>query len=146
MVDISVKDILDPIICFFLGGVLIALYREVLKKNRRVLNNGVEVEGVVADFADSMHSAATKYPIVRFFTKDNQQIIETYDLASGFGFKRGQTIPLVYNAQNPSEFVIKSPRYLAFVPWLILVGVAIVTLIGVGMIVNIFQPGFFAMA
>jgi len=103
-----------PILVSFAMGLFFIIfgYRR-LKKARRVIQDGISVEGIVFDFASSSDIVNTSdydvYPIIRFVTKEGSWITRTYDIAiSQDQIKRGQKMRIVYNPKNPEDFVIDS--------------------------------------
>jgi len=51
----------------------------------------------------------TNYPVIRFVTTEKEWIIEEYSISTLPGFlKKGQKITVVYNPDNPREFIEKS--------------------------------------
>ena len=79
-------------------------------KARKILLNGVEVKGTVFDIVGSgITSSLSRYPIVRFLTKENVWITQEYDISTTFNFlKKGQEVTVLYNPDAPNEFFIKT--------------------------------------
>lgn len=97
---------------FLIVGVGILFVAFIVKqKTNRILTNGVETEGVINGFEDSNNlSNNSKYPIIRFQTKEGTLITEKANIAlPPFVLKEGQKVKVVYQVDNPKEFVLKTP-------------------------------------
>ncbi|MES1214953.1 MAG: DUF3592 domain-containing protein [Bacteroidota bacterium] len=111
------SDVYNILIFLFLGTGLLFLASKLIEKKKRLVNNGVEVEGVVFKFDDSSSSFITssdsgnnsRFPVIRFVTKEGLWITETADTAlPSFLLKEGQSVKVVYNPDNPKEFIYKT--------------------------------------
>ena len=99
------------------------------EKRKKIIENGVEVTGIVfeysnnasVDFADSGSSRAN-YPTIRFVTKEGLWITEQADYGGpGFFLKQGQEVTVIYNADNPKEFIYKTSTDLSKIGYLFLI-------------------------
>jgi hypothetical protein len=80
------------------------------RSNSKLLKTGKPSEGIVFDFVYSDNSDSNvRYPIIRFVTSDQQWITEKYNFSGLPGsFKKGQKVNVLYNPDDPKEFIIKS--------------------------------------
>jgi hypothetical protein len=86
------------------------------ERRKGILENGIEVEGVVFDFsvedgltASSDDSLTNKlsYPMIRFVTKEGLWITEKGDWTST-SLKQGDKVNVIYNASDPKKFIYKT--------------------------------------
>jgi hypothetical protein len=111
------------------------------KKVNRLINNGVEVEGIVFDItlSSSIGDVDGEYPVIRFLTTDDLWITETYDIGTlRANFKRGQKVTVVYNPEDPKDFILKSDKGRSYVPVVILVSGVLVLIWGVYRVLQLF--------
>lgn len=80
------------------------------RKNKKLVKNGIEAEGIVFSIQSSGDSDRKGvYPIILFVTKDGVWITETADLAlPSLLLKKGATVKVFYNPDNPKEFISKT--------------------------------------
>lgn len=98
-------------ILLFVGGIVV-IYMAWVKLNNTSTKGKAfqEVDGVVFD----LHKSITHnlyYPVIRFVTKDGYWITQT--LEDGFSpgiFKKGETVKVRYNKDEPKDFHIISSR------------------------------------
>ncbi len=87
-------------------------YRQV-RKHRRVMRNGVTVEGTIQSLESSRNVVSTSdddvYPIVRFNTRQGLLITKRYHITvSSFEFRNGEKVQIIYNPDDPEDFIIDS--------------------------------------
>jgi len=104
---------------------------------KKILKTGREAEGVIFDFVqnNNMQNQA-KYPIIRFITSEKEWITEAYNIAVPGFFKKGQKVIIVYNPDNPKEFIVKS-AITSIAPVLIILLAIIILTIGVYKLLHI---------
>lgn len=116
--------VLNEIIFIVIGALMIVAFFYHTKKTKRLTSNGIEVEGIVFDIvmSSSMNSADAEYPVIRFLTTEELWITETYDIGVlPTPFKRGQKVKVVYNPEDPKDFILKNDKATSYVPLIILV-------------------------
>jgi hypothetical protein len=125
------QELITLIAPLFLGIAFIIVAMTLLTKRNRIIQNGIEVEGVIFDFEISNFSNTNnmKYPIIRFVTKENSWITKTANYSQPF-LKRGQKITVVYIKDNPEEFIFKTSFDVSKLAYLFLVLGIIILLIG----------------
>jgi Protein of unknown function (DUF3592) len=95
-------------IVLILMGIIVLLFTMTSRK-KSLIKQGIKTEGVIIDYETSTEKNDTnKYPIVRFTTQKE----EVYTLPSPDGFlpgrvKKGKKVIIMYNPENPKEFVIQ---------------------------------------
>ncbi|HKB43295.1 MAG TPA: DUF3592 domain-containing protein [Chitinophagaceae bacterium] len=124
------SELVTLIIPLFSGIVLIILAMTLLAKRNKIIQNGVEVEGVIFDFETSdTNNNYLKYPIIRFVTKEGSWITKTADYSLPF-LKRGQKVIVIYNKDNHEEFIFKTSIDVSKLAYLFLILGIIILLIG----------------
>jgi hypothetical protein len=103
-------DIFSSLIFLIIGIGFLVVYFIAKQKYKRLLENGIEVEGVINGFEQSGSlSDNSRFPIVRFQTKEGVLITEKADISlPPFLLKEGQKVTVVYNNLNPKEFNLKT--------------------------------------
>ena len=74
-----------------------------IKSARKLSQKGMTTEGIVYDFGDD------GYPIFRFTSASGEWI--TQQCKTGIthtGYKRGEKVTIIYDADKPADFIIKS--------------------------------------
>jgi len=106
--------ILIPLI----AGIVVIYYLQKEKNKRSVLSlRGVHVEGIIFDFThdkkgfyigsqNNNDSNLIKIPIIRFTTGTGEWITEKYSISTS-SYKQGQKVAVIYNPDNPKEFMLK---------------------------------------
>jgi hypothetical protein len=104
------QEIINIIIPFFVGLVLILLSLKSTEKKKRVIANGIETDGIIFSFESSgISDSSAVYPVIRFVTKEGVWITELADMVlPRYLLKEGQKVRVIYNADNPKEFVCKT--------------------------------------
>lgn len=90
-------------------GIMVVIFF-VKQKNKKILENGIEVEGVINGFEhiDSL-SNNSRFPIIRFQTQNGVLITEKANIAlPPLILKKGQKVKVIYQIDNPKEFVLKT--------------------------------------
>ena len=123
----------DPIniIYFLLGGAIsVFSFFKFREKRKRIIDNGIEVEGIIYEFDGISINAQTSYPLIRFVTKEGLWITEQADYGGpGFFLKQGQEVTVIYNADNPKEFIYKTSTDLSKIGYLFLIiGIASISI------------------
>lgn len=99
----------------------------------KISKNGIVTDGVIFDTESStINNVRISYPTVRFLTVNNEWITETSKtgLFPSY-YKNGEKVIVIYNPDNPKQFLIKS-NYNKVVPFVIII--AGLALLGVGII------------
>lgn len=101
-----------------IGAVLVILFLVLTKKARKVMNKGIQVQGVVFDIVSgSADQAITKHPVIRFLTINNVWITEPYYTSTfPVSLKKGQTVKVVYSPRDPKNFIIKPEGIALYLP------------------------------
>ncbi len=104
------QEIINIIIPIFVGSVSILLSLKLTEKKKRIIANGIETNGVIFSFeSPEISDSSSVYPVIRFVTKEGVWITELADIAlPRFLLKEGQKVRVIYNADNPKEFVYKT--------------------------------------
>ena len=99
----------DPvyIIYFILGGAAAIFgFFKFREKRKRILDNGIEVKGVIYEIDDISINNQANYPVIRFVTKEGLWITEKGDWTST-SLKAGTKVTVIYNSNDPKEFIYK---------------------------------------
>ena len=90
-------------------------FQKHITKQNRISDHGIKAEGVVFDFernasiqfgGDDTFSNNPPYPVIRFVTSSGEWITEKYSIASNI-YEKGQKVEVIYDPDNPKEFIIK---------------------------------------
>lgn len=94
------------------------LFLVLTKKARKVMNKGIQVQGVVYDIVSgSTDQAITQHPVIRFLTTNNVWITEPYYTSTfPVSLKKGQTVKVVYSPRDPQNFIIKPEGIALYLP------------------------------
>lgn len=89
----------------FLIGTAFSIVGYVLwRKRAAILKNGVKASGEVAEV---IQEGKNYYPVIQFLTSDNINITHKYFLGSStVDYFKGDKVMVIYNSENPSDFVI----------------------------------------
>lgn len=108
-------DPINIIALLVFGIIFILAGSKLVEKRKNIIQNGIEVEGVIFEFDDSTPPISidsydnAKYPIIRFVTKKGEWITEKSEYeVSSFLFKEGQKVKVIYNPENPKDFIFKT--------------------------------------
>lgn len=104
------NDIFVSLIFLITGTVVMCVIFFVKQKNKKILENGIEVEGVINGFEniDSL-SNNSRFPIIRFQTQNGVLITEKANIAlPPFILKEGQKVKVIYKIDNPKDFILKT--------------------------------------
>jgi len=76
----------------------------------KLRKKGIKTDGIIFDTVQSDNpDSGVIYPLVRFVTSKNEWITEKYNVGTTYWLlKKGQKITVIYNPENPKEFIIKS--------------------------------------
>ena len=99
----------DPvnIIYFLLGGaVAIFGFFKFREKRKRIIENGIEVKGIIYEVDDISVNNQANYPMIRFVTKEGLWITEKGDWTSTT-LKAGAEVIVIYNSNDPKEFIYR---------------------------------------
>jgi len=96
----------------------VILFLVLTKKARKVMNKGIQVQGVVFDIVSgSTDQAITQHPVIRFLTISNVWITEPYYTSTfPVSLKKGQTVTVVYSPRDPKNFIIKPEGIALYLP------------------------------
>jgi hypothetical protein len=116
-----------------LAALLIGIARS--SDKRRLLNKGIRVDGIVFQIIhDGNSTSPTYYPVVRFVTEDNDQVTEKYKIGGNkYLYKEGDSVRVIYDAQNPGKFLLDDVRSKALSP-VFIYGGALLILVSVGLL------------
>jgi hypothetical protein len=123
------SDPIQIIVFLILGVTAIFAFFKFQEKRKKVIENGIEVTGIVfeysenapVDYTNSTNSRSS-CPTIRFVTKEGLWITEQADYGgSGFFLKQGQEVTVIYNADNPKEFIYKTSTDLSQIGYLVLI-------------------------
>lgn len=94
-----------------IGVILIYVAIQFQSRTKQILKKGIQTKGVIFDILGSDNpDSSAMYPLVRFVTSENVWITEKYNISTIPGLlKKGQKVTVIYNPDNPKEFIIKSP-------------------------------------
>lgn len=110
------------VIPIILGLALIIGGYTLLRKLDKMKQNGVLVEGIIFSFdGSSSYSGNDSGPVIRFVTKEGVWVTKEYSEGISHSFmKSGQKVRVIYDPDNPENFVVSSttPKWL---PYLLLV-------------------------
>lgn len=111
--------VLNEIIPIVIGiGMIVAFFVHT-RKVKRLNSNGIEVEGIVFNIE---MSDGSERPVIRFLTTEELWITEAYHIGTlPASFKRGQKVKVVYNPEDPKDFILRSNKATSYVPSIILV-------------------------
>jgi len=90
---------------------------------------GESAEGVVFDInfkSENIDSGNTSYPIIRFVTRNGEWVTEQSSSSSLF-VKKGKKVAVLYNPENPKEFIadLGMPSNL-ILPSFLVIGLALI--------------------
>ena len=127
------SDPIQIIVFLILGAAAIFAFFKFQEKRKKIIENGIEVTGIVFEHSENEpvdYTKSTNFrnncPTIRFVTKEGLWITEQADYGgSGFFLKQGQEVTVIYNADNPKEFIYKTSTDLSKFGYLFLiVGIA----------------------
>ena len=127
MLAFIIPLILGP--CFILGGYYY------VRKIERVVKNGIKTEGVIFDIVqDSKFGGSdtdNETPVVRFVTEKQEWITakSTLGIKGIYTFNVGSKIEIIYNPDNPREFILANEKNFPWAPYIVLIIGALLTLI-----------------
>lgn len=102
------------------GGVALSAGLDIFKKTGELKEKGINAEGIVfrmeggeSPFGfttddDQFSTDNASYPAIRFLTADQVWITGKPSSPVHNLYKEGQTVKVVYNKENPAEFIIAS--------------------------------------
>lgn len=104
------NDIFVSLIFLITGTVVMYVIFFVKRKNKKILENGIEVEGFINGFENiDILSNNSRFPIIRFQTQNGVLITEKANIAlPPFILKEGQKVKVIYKIDNPKDFVLKT--------------------------------------
>jgi hypothetical protein len=127
------SDPIQVIVFLTLGVAAIFAFFKFQEKKKKIIENGIEVTGIVFEYSENApvkYTDSTNYkdniPTIRFVTKEGLWITEQADYGgSGFFLKQGQEVTVIYNADNPKEFIYKTSTDLSKIAYLgLIIGIA----------------------
>ena len=108
---------IQMIVFLAIGLFFLFAYYGISQKLKKLNETGVKAEGVIFEVewdhntkGNYKYSTETVYPVVRFVTKDGTWITKKSS-QGGVMIKQGQTVQIVYNPENPEEFMITSGQF-----------------------------------
>ena len=101
---------IELLIPFFIGAVLIWFSIKNQSKYKQLLNSGERSEGIVFDLEKNKNSDSNaQYPIIRFFTKKEVWITKRVNLGISFStYEQGDKESVIYNPEKQEEFMLES--------------------------------------
>ena len=124
-------DPITIIIVLLIGTSCLVGFFKYQEKRKRIIQNGIEVDGVVYEYDDVSINGQDNYPVIRFVTKEGLWITEQTDYAlSKSLLKEGQKVKVIYNSENPKEFIYKTSIDLSKIGYLVFVIGIVAILIG----------------
>ncbi len=125
------SELITLITPLFLGIVFIIVSMTLMSKRNKIIQNGIEVEGVIFDFEAShvSNNNFLKYPIIRFVTEEGLWITKTSDYSFPF-LKKGSKVTVIYNKDKPEDFIFKTSIDISKLAYLFLIPGIIILLIG----------------
>ncbi len=126
---------IDPINIIMLlafGVISLFAYNKFISKRKRIIENGVDVRGIIFQYDNiSLSDDDINYPVIRFVTKDGVWITEKADVGLSANLLReGQKVSVTYNKENPKEFIYKTNFDFSLLVYLFLAGGIICLAIG----------------
>lgn len=98
----------EIIIILICGAACIFAFFKFNDKKKRIIENGIEVTGIVFHYPVSNRDESNS-PTIRFVTKEGVWMTEEADYGPSTLFlKEGQEVTVIYNAENPKEFIYKT--------------------------------------
>jgi hypothetical protein len=103
---------MEAIIALIVGVVLISLSVYSIQANKLLNKNGIKTEGIVFDIVDSQTSSLRyKTPIVRFLDLNKQWITDEAKVGiANFQYKPGDKVVVIYEKDNPKNFIIQDRK------------------------------------
>jgi|SRR5579871_3707995 len=126
------NDIIQMIGFIVIGILLLIGYYLNSNRSKEIFENGIEVEGIVFEFVQDQSffndiNNNSSYPVIRFLTKEKKWITaRPIEELSSIFFKTGEKVTVIYNRDNPEEFILKTkltPKGVSYI--LLIVGFCI---------------------
>lgn len=117
-----------------LAALLIGIVRS--SEKRRILSKGIRVDGVILQVINDGNSTSpTYYPVVKFYTEQDEQVTEKYKLwGNKWTYKEGEQVKVIYDQLNPGKFLLDDPRSKVLSPVFIYGGILLI-LVSIGLLV-----------
>jgi type II secretory pathway pseudopilin PulG len=128
---------IEVVIVLFIIGLAALLFGMVRSsEKRRLLNEGIRVDGVILQLINDGNSTSpTYFPVVKFKTEQNDWVTERYKIGGNkYLYKEGDAVRVIYDPLNPGRFLLDDTRSKALSPVLIYGGVALI-LVSIGLLV-----------
>jgi hypothetical protein len=117
---------IDELILLAGGVFLTVLGIGKMRGRRKLLKNGIRVEGRVIENHFSV-SGQIYYPVIRYVTLEKDWVTKKYDIGSSPpAFKEGETVKVIYSPDNHEQFMLDNWHSKLFAPALIIVGIALI--------------------
>jgi hypothetical protein len=123
------SELMPIIIPIIVGIVFILAGSGLLDKRKRIIQNGIGVEGVI--FGYETDSSGYRCPIIRFVTKEGLWITKKSDYGFSFLRKKNKKVSVVYNPANPEEFIYNTSFDVSKLSYLFLIIGILILLIGI---------------
>ncbi|MEO6633905.1 MAG: DUF3592 domain-containing protein [Mucilaginibacter sp.] len=108
-----------------------------LNERKKILAQGVKVEGIVFDIeknwdmdAGDTSTTTQYYPVIRYVTVEKEWVTKKYEVTGGLNlYKVGDRVPVVYDPSDIEHFIIDDGK----TKWLgpVFIGVGIALIVGV---------------
>jgi len=130
------EDIFVPIVFLVVGTVAIYVALQLMDKRKVLVQDGVETDGIINGFetTNGINNMSASYPIIRFQTKEKKLIEQKASIAPPrFLLKEGQKVIVIYNPDNPTEYIFKTTFDFSKISYVILVFGVVFLLLGLWM-------------
>jgi len=128
---------IETIMVLFVIGLAALLFGIVRSREKlRILRKGIKVDGVILQVINDGHSTSpTYYPVVKFYTEQNQPVTERYRIwGNKWTYREGEDVKVIYDPQNPGKFLLDEPRSKVLSPVFIYGGVLLI-LLSIGLLI-----------
>jgi hypothetical protein len=131
------SEVLPIIIPLVFGVISILVSSKLVDKRKKIIQNGIEVEGIIFDYEtsystlNSVNNSLIQCPIIRFVTKEGLWITKQSDIGFAFRFKKNKKVTVVYDQNNPEDFIWKTSFDLNKLVYLFLYAGIILLLVGI---------------
>lgn len=101
---------IEYIVAIIVGVVMIIFVLNASRKQNKIKKTGLITEGIVFELLnDASSSFNVRHPVIRFLTLNEQWITETANIGLSPGFyKKGQKVTVIYDPNDPKQFIIDS--------------------------------------
>ena len=99
-------------------------------RHQNLLKTGKRATAIIYknEYAHGTRGGAIYYPVVRFLTERNEEIIQKTNIGSSRPKPEGEKVEVIYDPLNPREVMINSKFNMVTLPW-IFIGAGLVSLL-----------------